>query len=390
MLLAAALGAGPAWAGSLITSIGPETLIDADRSGNWGRIYPAADGVNWEYFLASGGDYLHYPMDADFVPDLTRGQALTGRTDLVDHSITRCPDGSWLHISSSTTLLPDDTAWAFRYDADFTRTAEVQLFVAEPTQVHRDMPLLCTETFAATGFFDPENFLPFRLVELDEAARPVRDEVPDFGAVATGSVLMDLDGALGIASFPGTDVDYLHVNEFSLPDLELLDLHLQDVSPPNETAYWSQGFARVGDRYVLAYMSRDESAGFASHDGNVWLGVFNQDWRLIERIQVTTNVAPLGGMQPWITFRDDTIFLTYTKNLETYLYLLSVDRVEAGLDPAPDATARRGEENDTSEGAPDTWGDPRAGCRGAALLFLAPVGLLARRRRGYGVAAPRS
>jgi hypothetical protein len=380
ILLAAALLGGPAWAGSLIVSIGPETLIDVDRSGNWGRVYPAEDGVSWDLFIASGGDYLRYPMDADFVPDLTRGQALTGRTDLVDHSITRCPDGSWLHVSSSTTLLPDDTAWAFRYDADFTRTAEVQLYAAEPTQVHRDMPLLCTETFAATGFFDPENRLPFRLVELDDAAQPVRVDEPDFGAVATGSVLMDLDGALGIASFPGVEVDYLHVSEFSLPGLDLIDRHLQDVSPPGEKAYWSQGFARVGDRYVLAYMSRDETAGFASHDGNVWLGVFNLDWRLIERVPITTNVAPLGGMQPWITFRDDTIVLTYTKDLRTYRYDIVVDRVEAGLDPAPEAGARRAA--DTSDVSVDTWADSRGGCGGAALLLMAPVGLLGRRRRG--------
>ncbi|MDP2312946.1 MAG: hypothetical protein Q8P41_08575 [Pseudomonadota bacterium] len=377
-----------ALAGSLFVAVDPETLIDVDRSGNWGRLFPAAEG--WDFFFASGGDYQHVPLDDAFVPDLARLTRLTGRADLVDHAITRCPDGTWLHVASSTVNLLDDSATAFRYDAALALTASAALYTAEPQQVHRDMPVVCVEGFSATGFFDPDNYVSFRLVELGADAAAVRVVEPEDAPIVTGSSLFSDGATVGIASFRGNAGDLLHVTEYSLPDLAVVDRHLQNVSVAGETAYWSQGLARVGNRYVLAHMARDPDAGFAAQDGDLWLSVFNLDWRRLEQIQLSHNTPPNGGMQPWLALRDDTLVVTYTRELQTYVYAVTVDRVEAGLDPAPEDTAAP---VDTStDTATDTSGDDTAapveapdpgstcGCGGSAAWLLATLSLVRRRR----------
>ncbi|MES2643437.1 MAG: hypothetical protein V4850_28395 [Myxococcota bacterium] len=387
-MLALLLASG-AWAGSLLVDVGPETHIDVDRSGNWGRLFPAETG--WDFFFASGGEYQHVPLDDAFVPDLTRLTRLTGRSDLVDHAIARCPDGSWLHIASASALSLDDSAWAFRYDADLGMTASSQLFDSEPTQVHRDMPVVCAEGFAATGFFDPDSRVSFRLVELGPDATAVRVVEPDHAPIVTGSSLFSDGVTVGIASFKGDDGDYLHVTEYTTADLAVEDRHLQDVSIRGQKAYWSQGYTRVGNRHVLAHMVRDEAAGFDAQDGDVWLSVFNLDWRLSEQVQVSHNTPPNGGMQPWLTFRDDTLVVSYTRELENYAFVVTIDRVEAGLDPGPDEpddTAEPSDTGDTSDsGTIDTAVDEdpepvesACGCNGAAAWLLLPLALTRRRR----------
>lgn len=387
-MLAALLLSTPAFAGSLFVDIGAETHVDVDRSGNWGRLFPAEEG--WDFFFASGGEYQHVPLDDAFVPDLSRLTRLTGRTDLVDHAITRCPDGSWLHVASATATRLDDSAWAFRYDTDLAVTASAQLFDAEPSQEHRDMPIVCAEGFAATGFFDPDNRVSFRLVELGPDAAAVRVVEPEHAPIVTGSSLFSDGVTVGIASFPGSTGDYLHVSEYTLPDLGLVDRHLQDISVAGQKAYWSQGYARVGNRHVLAHMVRGESAGFDAQDGDVWLSVFNLDWRLSEQVQVSHNTPPHGGMQPWLTFRDDILVVSYTRELQNYVFPVTIDRVEAGLDPRPEEPDDTAEPTDTSDTGADTSVDedpepvePACGCNGAGAWLLVPlvVGPLTRRRR---------
>ncbi|MDP2304949.1 MAG: hypothetical protein Q8P18_02865 [Pseudomonadota bacterium] len=378
-----------ALAGSMFVHIGEETLIDVDRASNWGRIFPAETG--WDFFYASTGDYAHVPLDEAFQPDLTRITMLTDRHDLVDHGISRCPDGSWLHVSSAMTDVFDDTAWAFRYDSDLALTASSQLYVSEPSQVHRDMPVLCSEGFQGVGFFDPGNLIAFRLVELGAEATALRVVLPEEAPIATGAAMFSDGATVGIASFAGNDGDLLHINEYAFSDLALVDSHLQNISVSGQKAYWSQGYARVGDHHVIAHMARDESAGFEAQDGDVWLSVFNLDWRMTEQVQVSHNTPPFGGMQPWLTFRDDTLVVTYTREIKSYIFAVTIDRVEAGLDPRPDEPDDTGEPPDTDDTSADTdEGDtdgvdpdpdePACGCNGAGAWLLVPLLMVGRRR----------
>lgn len=301
----------------ILGAVGSEVPVDLDRSGNWARVFAADDG--WDFFFASGGDYQWVPLDEDFTPNIGRQRRLTGRTDLIDHAITRCPDGSWLHIGSRTDARLDDGAWAFRYDADMSRVAEAELYAGEPSQIHRDMPVVCGERFHGTGFFDPDNFVSFTLVELDDDLGIVRTVEPDEAPIVTGSSLYEDGDTLGIVSFPGGFTDQLLVREYDVDTLELLDLHLQSVSDATHDAYWSQGHVQVGTRHVVAHMSRDPSEGWQSQDGDVWLSVFSADWRIEEQVQVTHNTAPIGAMQPGLTVKDDTLVVTYTRDLGLYV-----------------------------------------------------------------------
>ncbi len=362
-----------ALAGSLVLEVGPETHIDVGRAGNWGRVFPAEDG--WHFFFAAGGDYHHVPLDAELRPDLSALRSLTGRGDLVDHAIAACPDGTWLHVASRSVNRLDDSATTFRYGADLSLLATRDLYEAEPLQEHRDMPALCTDGFVATAFFEPDSFVGYRLVELGEDLAPVRVVEPEGLTIVTGSSLYRDGDTVGIVGFRGADTDFLRAREYDLETLALVDPHLQDVSPPGLRAYWSQGLARVGNRWVVAHMARDDAEGWTAQDGDVFLSVFNADWRFLEQVQVSANTPPNGGMQPWLAFSDDTLVVSYTRELENYAFVVRIDRVEAGLDPGPEDTADTAPaDTDTSDTPNDTSGAETCGCGGGAAL--APVLLL--------------
>ena len=63
-------------------------------------------------------------LTSDFQFDFSTATPLTGRTDLIDHAISKCPDGTYMHLGSGEVVVPDDSAWGFRYDADWNMIAE--------------------------------------------------------------------------------------------------------------------------------------------------------------------------------------------------------------------------------------------------------------------------
>jgi hypothetical protein len=76
-----------AHAGVVIDVGEPVTL---SMGGGWARAFPADEG-GWHFLWSAGGDYNVLPMGADLSVRDTDRTRLTGRTDLVDHGITRCP-----------------------------------------------------------------------------------------------------------------------------------------------------------------------------------------------------------------------------------------------------------------------------------------------------------
>ena len=107
----------PAEAGPVFTEASAEVYLD--DNGNWPRAYPYNDG--WMVFHAGGGDYQLTHAHADLSPDRTDVRALTGRTDLKDHDVRPCPDGTFLHVATAD-FVPQghDSAYSWRYDADAT------------------------------------------------------------------------------------------------------------------------------------------------------------------------------------------------------------------------------------------------------------------------------
>ncbi|MGC6509781.1 MAG: hypothetical protein ACON4U_15260, partial [Myxococcota bacterium] len=74
--------------------------IDLEIGGNWS--IPLIHNNNWHIALAQEGDLLLAPLEEGswFIP-FEEAISLTGRTDLSDHSLRQCPDGSWLHVASA-------------------------------------------------------------------------------------------------------------------------------------------------------------------------------------------------------------------------------------------------------------------------------------------------
>ena len=96
--------------------------------GGWGRAFAVGDG-SWHYLFGGGGDYRYLPLTADYDFTFSETVDLTGRTDLVDHSISLCPDGTYLHMASGAVIVSDDSAWGFRYDSEWNLIAEADVDV---------------------------------------------------------------------------------------------------------------------------------------------------------------------------------------------------------------------------------------------------------------------
>ncbi len=356
LLFVASASAAP-----FLLSTGPETAIAVDRAGNWARAVPTDEG--WSFFFASGGDYWHAPLDDALVPDLARTRPLTGRSDLTDHAITRCPDGTFLHASSYTVNQPDDSVVAHWYDADLAPVDTVTIVEGAGDVITRDMPVVCGETFHGLGLFDTWAGTTFAALETGEAVDAV---VLDDAPMMTGSGWVEDDGSLWTIGHEVQEWGAVGLRGYDAA-LELhtsIDLALV---PAPLTAYWSQGLVRVGDYAVVAFMARDESEGWQLQDGNVWLAVFDADWNVVETRAVTSYAAPVGAMQPGLAVKGDQLLVTYTYDTRPYAVPVTFDADLAGADADPAA------------------GEPlAAGCAGnaagaGALLF--PLLFRARRRR---------
>ena len=133
-----------------VTELTSPQQLTSDN-GNWSRLFPAEDG-NWNYFRASGGDYLHWTMDAD-LNLISSSKKLSGRTDLVDHAIDLCPDGTWLHVASTNTYEgANDGARIFRYDENLDKARNYNLAEGDTEYTYNDAPAMCSEKVDAAGF----------------------------------------------------------------------------------------------------------------------------------------------------------------------------------------------------------------------------------------------
>ncbi len=353
-LVAAAL------AGDLVVAVGEP--IPLAVGGNWARVLPEDEG--WSFFWAAGGDYNRLPMGDDLtVVDRDR-QVLTGHTDLVDHVIARCPDGTMLHAASANLESPNDTAYAFRYDAAYALSAEVAVEERRGDVAHNDLPLAC----GGEGR-DLVGFGAGSVVWLGPDLSLTAGTLTDGPQMQGASFRWDGDELVVYG------VNYhgpLAVRRYAA-DLALLDAEDLDLAEAGAYIWWPQANLKVGQYEVVAYMSRAESESWVADSGNVWLLVL-EDGAVVQKVQATAFAPGQGAMRPGLARRDDRVILSYDVGIVPTLTEVTLDL--AGVTFV-----------DTGEGADDTTGC--GGCAsGASPRGWAPawvvglVGVLARRRDG--------
>ena len=338
-----------AHAGPVFSAVGEETLLDLN--GNWPRAYLDYTTGGWTLFHAGGGDFKVTHSDRMFVMDHSRDKDLTGRTDLKDHDIRRCPDGTYIHIATGDTTNPHDTFWAWRYDADFNITGHTTL--AENStdgSDYVDTPAVCGQVFQGGGYFvdyedDATTDVPtrFEIIDTDAASVGTFDLFAAPTAIGS-SMFEDDDQTLFLVGAASTETQDLVVAHYGLSFEELSSVIVPVTTYPMET-YWAQTSIKVGDYYIVAHMMRDSSQTWDDQDGNMYLTAFDADWTVVDQIQVSQNTAPDGGMQPYVVNAEDgTLLCMYTKNIQNYAFIVELD---PSVDYLPDSDADTDTDTDT-------------------------------------------
>ncbi len=382
-----------AQAQTYITSISDE--IEISLTGGWARVFPADEG--WHFLWAAGGDFVLLPMTEDYEVDDRGRTNLTGDTDMIDHAITTCPDGTYLHAASADAA--GEYAKAFRYDENFTMLSEAVIAEKNQGRRHNDMPLICGGKGNWTSLAIDYGISDF--LRLDDDLNVVEDtELTGIPPTEGATLLRDpWSGEMLLINSPhhSNAIAFVLLDE----ELNMLDEWSVGVAPSDEDAYWAQAAMIIGQHVVVAYMSRKQSDGFADDWGDVWVSVFDENWNAVETQQVSYNTPPGGGMRPGFARKGEVLVLSYDRfdpdsnkvipgvfELKLDLDALGVGSDTGFHDPLPDS----GEPDSGEEGAGGVGGcggcSAGEGSSGAA-WWIAPLLLgLGRRFSGGSVHFP--
>jgi len=316
----------PAFASDYIESVGEE--ITLGPAGGWVRLFPDKATGDWHFLWAAGGDYLLLPMSSDFQVDDFDRRSIAGRNDLVDHAITACPSGGFLHVASAH----NESAYAFRYDDDFNLLVSGTLEEGEPTRRHNDLPILCTPTLDATSFISSNHSGTWLSIITGNATQSELIELPsDVPRTEGGSLRME----------PGSDELMVlgRGNGGKTFEVAGLDTNYEvawkkTISPLSDNSlrpYWPQALMRVKDHYLLAFMGRDESAGWSSDWGNVYLAVLDADFNHLETTQISQYSPPEGAQRPGLARKGNQLLITVDRNVQPQLFEVRLNAEAFGI-----------------------------------------------------------
>lgn len=334
----------PAAASTYVASVGDPVPLPI--GGLWARAEPAESG--WDFFWASGGGLRHGALSDDLTLDERASVELTGRTDLMDHHISRCEDGTWLHLASAAVNAPNDTAYGFRYDAAFNRVEEA-VVIPTTTEIRtNDMAVVCVSALQAVGFSGIEG--ADVVYSLDAALSPSpftnADTLPQ---LMGGSLVWEEERAtmFAVGRAYGRPLTGQSIDLEGRPVGEVVELPL---AGEGEDAYWPQGLLRVGDHWLMAYMWRLDDGTFSQDTGNVRLAVLDLDWNVLEVVPLTDYPAPNGAMRPWITRKGDQALVTFDIDQVPTVLPLTLDLAALGeTEGGPGDTGETGDTGDTGD-----------------------------------------
>ena len=383
------LALGTARGGQLYVEVADAVFPPDLRSMNWLRTFPDPDG-GWYLVHASNGDYGLRLLDEELGLDGSAPMPLTGRTDLIDHGITTCPDGGRLHVSFSQ-VGDSHTARSFRYDADWNLLSSNVLVEGDP-QVHAtDMLAHCSQDLSAT-VWSIRGQVDIRLGRLDDSGALLETLDLEEGVNSTGaSMIADPEEGTYIVlgsrwNFAQSLVMRKYDADLELIDMKELELPLQ----PDQLAYWPQGLLRVGDYFLVAHVVDHEVEGDDNQGGNIWLSFYDTDWELVETaVIVEEHEESYAFMRPSVSRKGDQALVSFDHANGPYLALVTLDLVALGVEEGDSAEVDlEGDSGDTG-----TPGDTPCGCGAASAVGAAPglwvLGMVAglRRRRGQPPAA---
>ena len=319
------------------------TQLDVD--GNWPRAFPADGG--WWVTNAAGGEYnLQFVLD-DLTPDRSSRRVLTSKGHLQDHAITQCPDGTFLHTASSSTTENDDTAYIFRYDADFNLLDEGVVAESDTAGIYADLPIICSEDFVGVAYWADEAGRDFRYVPINDDLSVGTPADLDDCTLSMGAAMFEDEGLLKVLGFGGKDGGLL-VSDYD-SSFATVDSREIPVAMAGWTAYWSQGIMRVGDTYLVAHMESEDKYSWTTQQGDFFVSAFDLDWNLIESMQLSHNTAPVGGTQPGFALKDDKLLVMYSLNLKNWAYEVTIDLAAAGVEEEDTGTVDTGTEDTGTE-----------------------------------------
>ncbi len=358
VLLLSALLFSSAHAVDFFTEIGPQAELRV--AGTWGRVIPVEGG--WSYAFGRNGNYWVAPLtrgaDAgDWTLHIDQEIQLTTHGELKDHAIRRCPDGTFLHLASANVEEPNDSAYVQRYDGDWAVVQSGVVEEREPGRAHNDMPLLCADVFTGTAFSGVGTDGKFFHIDPDLGIR-IGPSTPREAHSTGASMLADPDGEhfyYVAASFEGDLLRYTYDADLNVVDTRRVPV----VEYPGERTYWPQGLMRVGDYYLVAMMTRDNSN--PGDDGDILLVVLDEEWTSLQaRVNITENPPENMGMRPWLARSGSTLLVSYDRQREHTVIEVQLDLEAFGLSPGDDDT---GWGDGTWEGGSDGDG---GGADGAA------------------------
>ena len=304
---------GASYAGSVpvqsehIVEVGEE--IDWGIGGAWARLF-IQEPVD-VFFYAAGGEFWKMDFLEDYELLEQQKVPLSGRTNLDDHAIRQCPDGSYLHAASGKIEETNDSGYMMMYDASWARINNHVLGEKSSEIAYNDMPLICHEKGRFVSFID-YNVWGSLLYKLDETGKPVQEyRIPEIGLSEGGTFLEDpTSGDLALVT-SNHDNSALEVN-FLDWDLNFLSTKtLFEIDPMVDRVYWPQAVEVIGTRIVVAYVNQPKKAGRISDWGDMWLAIFDLEWNLIESHAIVTEQEEDGCMRPGLAFKDDMLFYTY-------------------------------------------------------------------------------
>lgn len=352
---------------------------------------PYSTEVGWVLLMSIGGSLHVGGLDTEtwIVSGL---HDIADRTDLKDHSIARCPDGSWLHVATAGDDAPNPL---FAYDAGFNRIATDALAQGDVPHTINDGIALCNPVLRGAGFAEAEGERDFFFpVGEDGRLTGARVELPDAPRLTGAGHVVDRcdDTRVHISGFSAGPelIIASYNNAYALVDRVEVDLPDED----GTHYYWPTGFIAVEGGYIIAGIGQSREHPWDLDQGNVYLWVLDADFNLVEDHQLT-NFTPKGSaaMRPWLDRDGDQLVVAVDKDHHPVLFGATIDL---------EAMASLGEPCSSPEdtAAPDTAeadsGEPaqtppvtsaEKGCGGggggkaAVLLPAALLGLAWRRRR---------
>jgi len=280
-----------------------------DFGGNWTRLVLNEAG-NTAMF-AAGGEYWKAPLHEDLIAYTNERVAMTGRQDLEDHGWFPCPDGSFFHLASASKNKANDSAFSFIYDANLNLIHDNEIEMRHPEYVFNDMPGICHNKGRFAAYIDFDRYLAV-VYSFDEEGDLLNTlRIPELPLPEGGSFIQDpvrKDLAL-VTSTPEKDGLYVNWLDWDLKfqgSKRILDGD-HDVAQ----YFWPQGAQVVGDRIMLSFLRQPQDAGYIGEWGNLWIAIFDLEWRLIEKHPLTYDAGPGGTNRPGLELMGDTLYVSY-------------------------------------------------------------------------------